>query len=286
MKTKLLLILLLMTSYFFAQTNQFTYKYIFKIDSLNRDKSESENMVLETSSSGSKFFSQVKYVYDSTMTATFKKAKMTQNNHFDFSGLKHPKVNFEVTKTYPDYKRTLKKNIGPTRLALSNDNKIDWKISDEKDKVLGYDVQKATANWRGRNWIAWFAPEIPLQDGPHEFSGLPGLILKIKDSKGDHSFTLIGSKKVTIENESYAGLKAREIAVNEEKFKKYWNDYKKDPVKDMRQAVGSSGSSTAVVSMSFGGKTYSQEEMMRELEKTRKEELKKVNNFIELDLYR
>lgn len=60
MKIKLSILLLLIAGFFFAQSNQFIYEYTFKMDSLNRDKSETENMVLQTSPKGSKFYSQVK----------------------------------------------------------------------------------------------------------------------------------------------------------------------------------------------------------------------------------
>ena len=104
MKTKLSILLLLIAGFCLAQSNQFIYEYTFKIDSLNRAKSEIENMVLQTSPKGSKFYSQVKAVYDSTMTAAFKDAQATQKTHFDFTNLKQSKVSTEVIKTYPDYK--------------------------------------------------------------------------------------------------------------------------------------------------------------------------------------
>ena len=48
----------------------------------------------------------------------------------------------------------------------------------------------------GRNWIAWYTTDIPIQDGPYKFNGLPGLILKINDETGSHSFQFIGIKKI------------------------------------------------------------------------------------------
>ena len=287
MKSKFSILLLLITGLCFAQSNQFIYEYKFKIDSLNRDKSDSENMVLQTTPKGSKFYSQVKQVYDSTMTATFKNAKATQQSHFDFTNLKQSKVSTEVIKTYPDYKRTLKRSISSNQFLIINDKKLDWKISKEKSKVLGYDVQKATTTFHRRKWNVWFAPELPIQDGPHELCGLPGLIVKAEDSKGDHQFTLIGTKKLVVDSDEILNKKNREIVINEEKFRKLWAEYKKDPAKDMRKISSSSEISAPIsVSVSFDGKTYSQDEMLKLVEKERKEELQKKNNFLELDLYR
>ena len=270
-----------------AQSNQFMYEYKFKLDSLNRSTSDTEIMILETSPNGSKFYSQVKAVYDSTMDATFKNAKMIQNKQFDFTSLKPAKVNDEVLKTYPDYQTKLRTRLATTQLLIENNKKIDWKITSDKDKVLGYQVQKATANMNGRRWVAWFAPEIPVQDGPYDFYGLPGLIVKIEDSKGDHSFTLVGSRKMNGAQTIGLEKKAREIAVTEDKFNKIWQEYKNDPVKDYRQRTSSAGGSATISAViSYGGKKLSQEEMMKELEKEAKENLKKENNYLNLNLYR
>ena len=61
---------------------------------------------------------------------------------------------------------------------------IKWKIqSNDKETILGYKAQKAVCEFGGRNWTAWFTNEIPIMDGPYKFSGLPGLIIQMYDSK-------------------------------------------------------------------------------------------------------
>ena len=54
----------------------------------------------------------------------------------------------------------------------------DWELTRDTLTVLGYLCQKATTFFRGRNYEAWFTPEIPVKDGPWKLYGLPGLILK------------------------------------------------------------------------------------------------------------
>ena len=58
--------------------------------------------------------------------------------------------------------------------------------------ILGYRCQKATCHFRGRDFIAWFAPAIPVKRGPWKFGGLPGLILKVQDKDGLYTFEAIG----------------------------------------------------------------------------------------------
>lgn len=69
---------------------------------------------------------------------------------------------------------------------------MDWKIQDETDTLLGYMVQKAVCSFRGRDYTAWFAPQLPMQAGPWKFSGLPGLILKVEDSRGHYTLVARG----------------------------------------------------------------------------------------------
>lgn len=49
---------------------------------------------------------------------------------------------------------------------------------------------KATLSFRGRNWTAWYATDIPLPYGPWKFQGLPGLIMEMEDDTGAHVYKL------------------------------------------------------------------------------------------------
>ena len=66
-----------------------------------------------------------------------------------------------------------------------------WKIEPERQTILGHQCQKASCHWRGRDFVAWFAPDIPVQAGPWKFGGLPGLILKLQDTDGVYRFEAV-----------------------------------------------------------------------------------------------
>lgn len=59
----------------------------------------------------------------------------------------------------------------------------NWKISEDTLTLMGYCCQKATCTFRGRQYTAWFSLDIPINNGPWKFGGLPGLILKVVDEK-------------------------------------------------------------------------------------------------------
>lgn len=67
-----------------------------------------------------------------------------------------------------------------------------WEIGTDTLRVCGYSCQKATCSFRGRNFIAWFAPDIPVNNGPWKFGGLPGLILKVYDTGRLYTFECVG----------------------------------------------------------------------------------------------
>lgn len=72
-------------------------------------------------------------------------------------------------------------------------SEMHWEIvSDSTKTVLGYECVMARSSYHGRNWTAWFTPEIPIPDGPWKFCCLPGLILKATEETGTHSFTVNG----------------------------------------------------------------------------------------------
>lgn len=64
-----------------------------------------------------------------------------------------------------------------------------WKISKDIKQFGNYEVQRATTEFGGRVYTAWFTLQIPISDGPWKFHGLPGLILEVTDEEGAYGYT-------------------------------------------------------------------------------------------------
>ncbi|KAF5039025.1 hypothetical protein DSECCO2_548250 [anaerobic digester metagenome] len=69
---------------------------------------------------------------------------------------------------------------------------INWDIKKDTMSVLGYACTQASCDFGGRSYTAWFTQDIPINDGPYKFYGLPGMILKIEDSEKLFLFEAIG----------------------------------------------------------------------------------------------
>ncbi|MCJ7932207.1 MAG: GLPGLI family protein [Chryseobacterium sp.] len=299
MKNKILFFMLLgvLTS---AQVNRFFYEYKFILDSHNKEDVKKEMMLLDIDKNGSSYYSHDKFVADSIGKAELEKQLKAGGGSISVNRREKPgQVSYKVTKQYPDFKTYLFRNISMDKYKIREDKKPEWKIQPDKQKIGDYNTQKATTSFGGREWTAWFAADIPFQDGPYKFYGLPGLIVKIEDATGSHSMTLIGNKTLKTadsekdpqlpDNVKLLGLFGKEIEVTKDQFKKAWKIYVNDPTKNMRELMMKNGGDSNTkfafkVKTSDGKEISDPNQAFREMEKRTKESLQKDNNPIEPDL--
>ena len=261
----------------FAQNKRFIYEYKFISDSTNVDDVKTEMMFLDTTKDGSKYFSYTVFNSDSLMKVEFEKQIAATGSMNVKPGMQKGSVRYSVTKTYPDYKINLHRRLGMDAYNISDDRKINWKILSDKEKIGEWNAQKAEADFAGRHWTAWFSTEIPIQDGPYKFRGLPGLIVKIEDKTGSHKMELKGIKNIT-GNVDINVFEVKEIAVNSKQFQKVLKEYENDPTKGIKQ-IQMGGTSIILT-----GKDGTSTKIAKEQEERLKARIKKDNNRIELDI--
>jgi len=66
---------------------------------------------------------------------------------------------------------------------------FDWELTNETKEKGNTTLYKAKVSFRGRNYTAWYNPEIPIKAGPWKFNGLPGLIYEIYDDAKIFNFS-------------------------------------------------------------------------------------------------
>lgn len=271
---------------FLAQNQRFSYEYKFVRDSTEKDKAETEVMLLNVFSNGSQFYSKDVFESDSIMNAEFEKQARGGNYNVDLKDFKAKgSVRYQIEKNYPDYSVNYFTSLGSTEYMVQESRNQNWKILSEKEKVGEFEAQKASCNFAGRIWTAWFATDIPIQDGPHKFHGLPGLIVKLQDKTQSHTFELKGVKSFN-ENKEWKSFKDKEryeqlIVMNEKKYKKVYIDNRTDPNKSMRNLLANGGK---VEFKDASGNILDTNKMMKDMEKRKLDANKKNNNILELDL--
>ena len=276
---KKLLFTFLFISAFFSAQNRFIYDYKFVTDSTNRDDVKSELMYLDISSKKSKFYSYTSFKSDSLMRVDLEKQlKSTGAINIKLDSRKG-EVRYSVTKDFENSKMYLHNRIGRDAFKVLEDRYIEWKIFSDRQKIGEFTTQKATTEFAGRKWTAWFTEEIPINEGPYKFKNLPGLIVKLEDDTQSHLFMLLAIKNLgNLEPESSAFEIKNEIEINRKEYKKIFIENRNDPTKGMKQISMENG---VILNMNNDADT---QKFMKEREEKLKEAIKKNNNLIELDL--
>jgi len=199
--------------------------------------------------------------------------------------IKMPVFGYRVSKRYPITKENNVEFIeGIEKKLFSYREKVSfsWTIEDETDSVLKYPAQRATMEFGGRKWIAWFATAIPIQDGPYKFCGLPGLIVRIHDAENEYRWNLTGIENLsdyspaTYADQLYYGNDLVPKTIAKARFVKAINKYKLDPFASLRGQLGKDQ-----LAQKIPGTNLTQKEMIDSQEKMLKGYFTYNNNPIE-----
>ncbi|AZZ59664.1 GLPGLI family protein [Riemerella anatipestifer] len=168
--------------YGFGQNYKMVYSFEMKYNS--KHEGIREYMVLLQKGQESEFLNQKYYVIDSI-------------------NRQNPKQKQYITPRYSDIVKN-SSELGKSLFYKHLDGfiyeypkfvQLKWNIHKEKKDILGYHCQRATVDYGGRHWEAWFSNEIPIQSGPYVFRGLPGFILEIKDIEEYFKYQMISIEK-------------------------------------------------------------------------------------------
>ena len=276
-----MILLVLFAQFSFAQANRFIYQVTMKPDAANSSEIKTENAYLDVNGQQSVFYPEKTIQRDSI----FIRARQTGSFNFDRSQMQSLRSNIDyvIEKDFKTGVKTFKSRIARDQYSYEEDRAMDWKILPETTKIGDYKTQKAETNFGGRTWFAWFTTDVPIQDGPYKFSGLPGLIVKLEDSKGDYSFDLKESKKIAeIFNPDSRGTVMK---VKRKDFEKQNAAFRKDPVSFLTSQMSSGrggGMRGGNPSISPPTMRTPDPNQRKRIEERIKEEIKSNNNPIEL----
>lgn len=270
MKKLIVLLSLSASALAFSQATRFVYQVTMKPNANDKSDVKTELAYLDVTPEKSVFVSEKSVKRDSLME------RMRATNNFSFNREQmdalRSNINYTIEKDLINQKTSHKQRIGRDVYTYEEDRTLEWKILPETMMIDQYKAQKASTTFAGRVWNAWFTMDIPFQDGPYKFSGLPGLVLKVEDEQGDYSFDLRESKKI----EALASTQQRGTVVKLKRkdFEKQQDKFQKDPSSFFNGAMMGGGRPS--------GNRQPDPNRMREMENRIKEEIAKSNNPIEL----
>jgi len=278
MKKLGILAIVLLAQVSFAQTNRFVYQVTSKPDITNKNDIKTENAYLDISAEKSMFYSENRIKRDSVMQANRQSGGARGFNREQMDGLR-TNINYSIEKNKKDQKTFYKERLGRDQYSYEEDRPLNWKILSETTKIGDYKVQKAETDFGGRKWTAWFTTDLPYQDGPYKFNGLPGLVVKAEDSTGDYSFDLMKNYKISDfpEMTTFGNV----IKVKRTDYVKQQEKFKADPMSFLGSQRGGGGNSSPRSQGGGGGNGFSPE-VRKRIQDGVKDEIKKSSNPIEL----
>jgi len=96
--------------------------------------------------------------------------------------------------------------------------KMTWTMSEDTKEILGYVCQKTETDFRGRHWIVWFTPEVPVDCGFWKFSGLPGLIMEADSADDFYRYTAVSIENRAMDIQTYPMVETK--TMNRPQFRK------------------------------------------------------------------
>lgn len=280
MKKLSIIALMLFIQHISAQNNRFVYQVTMKPDAENKGDIKTENAYLDISAEKSLFYSENRYKRDSTLQKAFQSGGGRGSINREQLESFRSNINYSVEKDKSTQKTTYKDRIGRDIYVYEEDRPLNWKMSSETTRIGEYKVQKATADFAGRKWTAWFTTDLPYQDGPYKFGGLPGLIVKVEDDKGEYSFDLMKNYKIAeIPAQNQFG---NTVKVKRTDYLKQQAKYKSDPMSFMQSGGGGFPAPPRAVGGGRGG-NQNPADMRKRMEERAKDEAKRNSNPIELE---
>lgn len=227
MKKLIFLLALNAGSFYQSQTNRFIYE-------LQSRKNNSEDyrkilMNLDISPKSVKFYDTKFAEYDS-----INKARNQEISHYS------TKTDQVIERAPNSFQNNWYRDFFEYFVVKTNDE-MKWKLLQETQEYNGYKLQKATTDFGGRTWDAWFSNEVNIKEGPYKFRGLPGLIFILEDTDKNFIYKLISNKKLDTNYDTHQFVETHygkpAIPISNQKFNTYIEDIYENPTRMLSEAI-------------------------------------------------
>lgn len=262
-----------------AQTNEIqrvVYDFSFQRNPDDVNSKIKEQFVLDIFPDYSRFVSLDKIKRDRQMDSIRKAAEAqvaAGTKMVNVVGSRIGAANYEIFK-YNTGKVIFQQNIARDKYGYEEDmSTLQWNVTDSTLQYGKYNCQLAKLSYGGRNWSALFTTDVPINNGPYKFLGLPGLIVKMWDDKDHCLFELAEIKKIAEENTEIPKVEM----VKKKDFLAMQENASSQPLSGLLGGSTSGAGTISKITMrDQNGNEISQEEMQRKIAEIRKKNSNKI----------
>ncbi len=143
----------------------------------------------------------------------YQEKQQEQGNNGNVKVLREGNIVYKNHKTKQIVKQ--RNFMSRTFLIENKLTKPAWQLTNETIKIGDYSCKKALLKIGDNSITAWFTEEIPINEGPQEYFGLPGLIMKVKlESTVIEAIKITPLKQKTVLNPPMKGKKVTQAEYN------------------------------------------------------------------------
>lgn len=224
-----------------------SYDFIHLRDTANRDKPYKETMTLLLGRNASVYRSLDKQRQAERLAKQIldqvKSAPNPNSVDLNITG-SGPTTSEEYFQYINNKKLYTEENLVNYYLVEETLPVISWNIQKDTLSFGSLHCQKATTHFKGRDYTAWFCPDLPFHNGPWKLSGLPGLIIEAYDSNKEVVFKFDGFEDVSSLHLAIVPP-ADDIKTTRKQIDRLKEARKNDPAGFSRAAHGSAGAHRA-----------------------------------------
>ncbi|PWJ56560.1 GLPGLI family protein [Dyadobacter jejuensis] len=222
---------------------QVRYKLVYQPDSTNLNNIKEEAFLLSIKENKQSYFCSEGFWKADSIQGLRRTGLLSAAEYMG-----DPKYRFRtafdkfIAKSLETRESRIFEKISFDQFEFSVPNHLKWEMGMEEDTIAGYACVKATTSFAGRDYVAWFAPELPIPDGPYLFWGLPGLIVKIGDTRNQYVFTLerFGAYTGVIKEWPEYASRRKVKEASAQKIYEYREEVRKDPFGVIERRLGPS----------------------------------------------
>jgi len=240
------------------------YKYKAK-NFADREGRSEDLLYLDAGKNYSIFYSYRTFLLDSATEALKKRGLSPEEVFLGTRGMKQG-IPERIIKNYSTgFMTILSKVVIQKYWYTDRMDSVEWTLTDDTLTVGSYFCYGAICTFRGREWQAWYTPDIPSMDGPWKLTGLPGLILKAEDSAKEFTFESIGVVVLNPKMEIVDPLENSKSGFIETERKTYLQ-IKRKSVEDIKGSITSQGMTIVSVVDERGVETQIPKRVMNSIE--------------------
>jgi GLPGLI family protein len=225
---KTLLTFLLGTITLFAQ-EKLVVDYKFNYDFDTSKVQDKKKLDFYTANNNHFSYFQLITSYDEAYFGKIQKIDNNQKSNSNVLIMEGPAGNFYTN--LKDKYSLFSIDLNGKKLIVKDSLKaLNWNLTKEKDKILGYEVKKAIYHKDKFSVEAWYAPSLNFKNGPNKYYGLPGIILKVietVESKDGYQKQIYTATEVKIDNTAKIEIPTKGKIVTQEEFYKIIDDMNK-----------------------------------------------------------